>query len=143
MKRIISLFSTLLLVFSVSATVQAESTSGWDPTDKEQVFFTLQSQIMEIDYARNKLVVAEREIELINERENGRVLSTMLRNSYGGKIEWRSLSRGNLVFVRGFEQSGAPALAREIYLLPSGTTAKNLPFHKTVPDWTWSNIEKK
>ena len=143
MKRLISLWSTLLLVLALTALSQAESGSGWDPTDKDQVFFTLQSRIMEIDHAKNKLVVAEREIELFNEREKGRELRTILRNSFGGTIEWKSLNRGDMVFIRGFEQSGAPAIAREIYLLPTGNKATSLPFQKTVPDWNWTSIEKK
>lgn len=143
MNKLISVFAVLLLVFALAAVTQADSNKGWDPTEKDQMFFTLQSKIMSIDYAQNKLVVAEREVELFNEREKGQELSTMLRNSYGGKIEWRSLHRGDMVFIRGFEQSGAPVLAREIYLLPAGNRTTNLPFQKTVPDWTWRNIEKK
>lgn len=142
MKKLTSFFAALLLLVASTAGVQA-SDNGWDMTDKEQVFITLQSRIMEIDHNKNRLVVAEREIELVNEREKGKELSTMLRNSYGGKILWGALSRGNTVFIRGFEQSGGPILAREIYLLESGSQATNLSFQKTVPDWNWTAIESK
>ena len=98
---------------------------------------------MAIDHARKTLVVAEREIELFSEQDNGRELTTLLRNASGQVIEWTSLQRGDLVFIRGFEQSEAPVLAREIYLLPAENGLRTFPFQKNVPDWAWSPVWAK
>ena len=143
MKRPMFWCATLLLCLALSVGAQPASAEGWDPTDKDQIFFTLQSRIMAIDYEGNRLVVAEREIELFGVRDNGRELATMLRKATGGPIEWRSLQRGDLVFIRGFEQSASPVLAREIYLLPVEGGAKTYPFQQNIPDWSWSPVTAK
>lgn len=143
MKKLLSHAATLLLMLVLAAVAQAEPSKGWNPTDKDQIFFTVQSRIMAIDHARKTLVVAEQEIELFSEQDNGRELTTLLRNASGQAIEWTSLQRGNLVFVRGFEQSEAPVLAREIYLLPAENGLRTFPFQKNIPDWAWSPVRAK
>lgn len=136
MKTLTSLLAALLLVLGLFS--PESSAQDWDPTDKDQVFFTLQSRIMDIDHGKNQLVVAERDIELISLKEGGQELNTILADAKGGKIDWKSLQRGDLVFVRGFEQSGGPILAREIYRLSTDTKGTGYSFQGNIPDWKWT-----
>lgn len=72
MKRSMSWCAALLLCLALSLGARSAAAEGWDPTDKAQIFFTLQSRIMDIDHDGNKLVVAEKEIELFSVRHKDR-----------------------------------------------------------------------
>ena len=100
--------------------------------------FEVHSRIMEINYGKKYMIVAEKRVDLIDYREGGQRYRTLLRNSRGNTISFRSFKRKNWVFVLGLELGGDRIAAREIYRLPRFVEPKDYakyPFFKEVAAW--------
>ena len=65
--------------------------------------FEITSRIMEIDQGRNMLVVAEKEIFVVDVTVGEEHILTVLADEEGSAIAFESLTRGQTVLVRGIE----------------------------------------
>jgi len=106
--------------------------------------FEVQSRIMEINYGKKYMIVAEKRVDLIDYREGGQRYRTLLKNSRGNRISFRSFKRKNWVFVRGLELGDDRIAAREIYRLPRFVEPEDYgkyPFFKEVAAWPPADVK--
>ncbi len=103
------------------STAQAETEISIDLDRGE--FVKIQARIMEIDAAGNFIVVAEKEIHIVDMVIDGHQFKTALRNEQGRRVPLESFHAGKRVYVEGIEferdrvaasviQHSAPAQAR-------------------------------
>ena len=81
--------------------------------------FELTAKIMEIDYGKNKLIMAEYEIYVIDLMIGAENVKTVLSDADGGTILIDSLERGQTVMVSGMKLSNGRVLAEELVRLSS------------------------
>jgi hypothetical protein len=99
-------------------------------------FFETQCTIMEVHPGEHSLIVGENRIELVDFQEGDTRYRTILKDSQGHRIPFRSFKKGQWVFVRGFRLSQGTIAAREIYQLPGMVSRPDLyPFFQEVPAW--------
>ena len=106
--------------------------------------FEVQSRIMEVNYGKKYLIVAEKRVDLIDYREGDQRYMTLLNNSKGDTISFRSFKIKDWVFVRGWELDGNRITAREIYRLPQFVEPKDYgkyPFFKELAVWAPTQVK--
>ena len=81
--------------------------------------FELTAKIMEIDYGKNKLIMAEYEIYVIDLMIGAEYVKTALSDADGGTIFIDSLDRGQTVMVSGMKLSDGRVIAEELVRLSS------------------------
>ena len=79
--------------------------------------FELTAKIMEIDYGKNKLIMAEYEIYVIDLMIGAEYIKTVLSDADGGTIFIDSLDRGQTVMVSGMKLSDGRVIAEELVRL--------------------------
>ena len=85
--------------------------------DNEPGFFELRARVTSIDFAHNRIVVAEKEMVLPSHFEkNKTVWDTRFMDMAGGQISPDRIKSRSRVLVRGGIDNGKP-VAREIILL--------------------------
>ena len=81
--------------------------------------FELTAKIMEIDCGKNKLIIAENEIYVIDLMIGAEYVKTVLSDADGGTIFIDSLDRGQTVMVSGMKLSDGRVIAEELVRLSS------------------------
>ena len=79
----------------------------------------LQSTIMEIDVSRGILIVAEKEIHIVDLLIEGHQFKTVLHNVKGKPVLFESFHVGKRVYVEGLELEGDRVAASMIQHVPS------------------------
>jgi len=82
--------------------------------------FELTAKIMEIDYAKNILIVAEYEIYVVDLRIGAEYIHTDLSDAHGRAIPFDSLDRGQTVRVIGMKLPDGQVVAEELVRLSGG-----------------------
>jgi hypothetical protein len=90
-------------VFFRVSLLPAQSESIIDIDLNRSEFIKFQATIMEIDAARMKMVVAEKEIYTVDLTIEGYQLKTELRDMDGGPVPFESFHEGEPVYVEGIE----------------------------------------
>jgi hypothetical protein len=78
--------------------------------------FELTASIMEIDYGKNILVVAENKIQVVDLTIGDEFIRTELTDAAGNDISFDSLDRGQTVSVVGMKLPDGRFIAEEIVL---------------------------
>jgi hypothetical protein len=88
--------------------------------------FELTARIMEIDLGKNMLIVAEKEIYVVDVMVGAEHLLTVFSDAEGGAAAFESFARGQTVLVRGIELPDGRVIAELIQLAsdrsPGGQT---------------------
>jgi hypothetical protein len=89
--------------------------------------FEITSRIMEIDYEKKLLVVAEKEIHVVDITVGGEHLLTLVSDAEGEPLLLDALTRGQTVRVQGIELPDGRVLAELIQITagqPEGVTSE-------------------
>jgi len=88
--------------------------------------FEITARIMEIDHGKNMLIVAEKEIYVVDLMVGAEHLWTVFSDAEGAAIAFESLDRGQTVLVRGVQLPDGRVIAELIQISngrpPSGRT---------------------
>jgi len=79
--------------------------------------FEFSATIMEIDYGKNMLIIAENEIYVVDIMIGSEYIKTVISNANGGAILFDSFDRGQTVMVRGMKLPDGRVIAEELVRL--------------------------
>ncbi len=98
---------------------QSQADSGAiTPSDIEHSDpFEITASIMEIDYAKNMLVIAENRVYVVDLVIGGEFIESVLSDAHGDAILFDSLDRGQTVTVIGMKLSDGRVIAEELVQL--------------------------
>ncbi len=138
----------LVLILSVKPAFLRIAYAGDNPVISESTeldFFEIQTTVMEVHQKNNYIIAGEKVIQLLDFRKGRKRFRTMLRNTGGEETSLNTFTRGQKVFIRGFELPDGTIKARGIYQLPETVvTAEGLrkfSFAVKVPVWEPTIVE--
>jgi hypothetical protein len=108
----------LILLWPLAGGTSPEPISGRDLDDADPVEFS--SQIMEIDYGKGVLVVAENKVLTIDLMIDDEQYTTRVTDLRGKVISFDFLHTGQKVLVRGLKLADGRVVASMVQLLETG-----------------------
>jgi len=111
------IFLLLIFVWPLPGGTSSGLISALDLDNSEPIEFL--SDIMEIRYDKEVLVVAEQEVMIVDLMIGGELLTTMLTNPKGDAIFFDSLAPGQIVLVQGIKLADGRVVASMVQLLES------------------------
>ena len=118
-RRIWVVIAVGLVINWYPGSVRAESTAI-SPSDIEYSDpFELTASIMEIDYGKNMLIVAENEVFVVDLTVGAEFISTEMSDTDGNRIPFDSFYRGQTVAVSGMMLPDGRVIAEELVLQSS------------------------
>ena len=84
--------------------------------------FELTSRIMDIDSGQNMLIVAEKEIYVVDVMVGEEHLLTVLSDAAGGAVSFESFARGQTLLVRGLQLPDGRVIAELIQIAGQQTS---------------------
>ncbi|MBE9545666.1 MAG: hypothetical protein IMF02_14315 [Proteobacteria bacterium] len=109
------IFLFLILLWPLVGGASSGHISGSDLDDADPVEFS--SGIMEIDYDKAMLVVAENEVMIVDLLIGDEQFSTQVTNSEGEVISIESLYKGQKVLVQGLKLNDGRVVASMVQLI--------------------------
>ena len=109
------IFLLLILLWPLVGGASSELISGSDLDDADPVEFS--SGIMEIDYDKAMLVVAENEVMIVDLLIGDEQFSTQVTNPEGEVISIESLYKGQKVLVQGLKLDDGRVVASMVQLI--------------------------
>jgi len=109
------IFFLFILLCPLVSAASPELISDLDLDDSDPVEFS--SRIMEIDYGKNVLMVAENEVMIVDSVIGDEQFTTRVTDPEGGVISFESLHTGQKVQVRGLKLADGRVLASMVQLV--------------------------
>ena len=134
LKRWIWVVLAVNLIISWCPGIGRAESSAVGPSDIEYSEpFELTARIMEIDYGKSMLIVAENEILVVDLMVGAEYIRTVLSDAHGNPVEFGSLDRGQTITVNGMKIPDGRVVAEELILQSSRSVLLHLSdqsFHK-------------
>jgi hypothetical protein len=127
LKRCLLAILTLALIIYWSPNQSGAASKPITPEElKYSGPFEITARIMEIDQAKNMLIVAENEIYVVNVMVGAEHLLTVLTDAQGAAVAFESFARGQTVLVKGLQLPDGRVIAELIQI-----AAEQAPFGQT------------
>lgn len=108
---------TVILVLNWCPSQSRADSGAITPSDIEHSDpYEITASIMEIDYGKNMLIIAENEVYLVDLVIGGEFIKSVLSDAHGHAILFDSLDRGQTVTVSGMILSDGRVIAEELVL---------------------------
>ena len=119
------IFFLFILLWPLVCGASPEFISDLDLDDSDPVEFS--SRIMEIDYGKGVLMVAENEVMIVDAVIGDEQFTTLVTEPEGDMISFESLHTGQKVLVRGLKLADGRVLASMVQLVgDSGLTIQTV-----------------
>ena len=82
--------------------------------------YEITAKIMEIDYGKIRLIVAEREVYVMDFVIGSEAIKTVITNNDGDRVLFGDLERGQKVRISGMKLPDGRVIAEDLVLLPAG-----------------------
>ncbi len=81
--------------------------------------YEITAKIMEIDYGKDRLIVAEREVYVMDFVIGSEAIKTVITNNDGDRVLFGDLERGQKVRISGMKLPDGRVIAEDLVLLPA------------------------
>lgn len=107
-RTLLRTLSAVFLIITIGTLIEVPSSTAQTESEiridlNKGKFIKIQATIMEIDAAGKFIVVAEKEIHIVDTLIDGHQFKTALRNEQGRQVPFESFHIGKRVYVEGIE----------------------------------------